>query len=78
MLGQHLAGLGVVAEHGEQARVGALDRGHPVQSVEKESELIAVAQAAGHLMDHVWSKLTLPVATGAAADKAAEVQSRAG
>ncbi len=46
--------------------------------MEKESEFIAVAQAAGHLMDHVWSKLTLPVATGAAADKAAGMRSRAG
>ncbi len=50
----------------------------PAQPVEKESELIAVAQTAEHLMDHVWSKLTLPVATGAAADKAAGVWSRAG
>ncbi len=33
VLGQHLARLGVVAEHGEQARVGAFDRGHPVQRI---------------------------------------------
>jgi hypothetical protein len=46
--------------------------------MKKKSELFAVAQAAGHLMDHVWSKLTLPVATGVVADKAAGVQSRAG
>ncbi len=40
------------------------DPAGPTQPVEKESELIAVAQAAEHLMVHVWSKLTLPVATG--------------
>jgi hypothetical protein len=46
--------------------------------MKKKSELIAVAQAAGHLMDHVWSILTLPVATGVVVDKAAGVQIRAG
>ena len=33
VLGQHLAGLGIVAEHGEQPRRLAFDRGHPVEGI---------------------------------------------
>ncbi len=33
VLGEGLARLGVVAEHGEQARARPLDRGHPVEGI---------------------------------------------